>query len=150
MSFILSGGCAGFSRSEEGYQSRHQIEGPRLRPAGGSCGQPRCPTAHAQSPLSFHLSHFRYPRPLPARIRSQAGPLMASLALSPGPFFHEPKALHSLKKEAGLNLPMLKGGEGVAIGRPSHQGDGLNASTPFPWGGGHGHLWPWKWGSLGP
>lgn len=70
LSFILSGGCAGFSRSEEGYQSRHQIEGPKAQASGpvpvlGAVVSPGAPRACPVTPLSFHLSHFRYP-PLPS------------------------------------------------------------------------------------
>ena len=70
LSVILSGGCAGFSRSEEGYQSQHQTEGPKTQASGpvpvlGAVVSPDAPSACPVTPLSFHLSHFRYP-PLPS------------------------------------------------------------------------------------
>ena len=147
LSFILSGGCAGFSRSEEGSQSRHQTEGLKTQASGPVLSwelwSAQVPPAYAQSPLG-HFLDTPLPSPFPGL---KLAPCWQSLALSPGSFFHEPKALHSLKKEVGLNLlPMLQGGAGEAVGEPD-QGDGLSASAPFP--GGRGHLWPWKRGKLG-
>lgn len=126
-------------------QKRLSVTAPDRGPkgsgqAGGSCGQrPRCPQRMPSHPLSFHLSHFRYPPPPPARIQVSANPLMAEFGPSPGPFFHEPKALHSLKKEAGLNLlPMLQGGEGVAISKAIPPRGWSECLNPISLGG----AWP--------